>query len=200
MCNYLTFYYTCGYHASTRFRTAECLHVSDATRCRDHDYRTVLPYSCRYCQNGHQRRSHPVTILPLTPPPSPGSEEDEAVWVVPSRCELFHRQPGFQCYDPFKADRNKQRTMKWLRLLPATKAEPIDLDEADAEGESPMTNGSDEDPFGPQGVRPSPDKKWNFNFLRQEKPIETSRCCLQIAESTSAMSGYVVDDRCTSTI
>lgn len=89
--------------------------------------------------------------------------------------------------------------MKRLRLLPATKAEPIDLDEADA-GDSPMTNTSDEDPFGPEGVRPSTDKKWNFGFLRQKKPIETSQCCMGATEPTFGMPDYVVDDRCRSTI
>lgn len=122
------------------------------------------------------------------------------MWVVQSRCELFHRQPGFRCYDPFEADRNKQDRMKRLRLSPATKEEPIDLEEADAEGDSPMTNTSDEDPFGPEGVRPSTDKKWNFSFLRQKNPIETSQCCMQATEPTYGMPDYVVDDRCQSAI
>lgn len=80
------------------------------------------------------------------PPPSPGKEdEQEVVWVLPSRCELFHRQEGFRCYDPFEADREKMARVKRLNLQPATHADPIDLD--GDEGESPMTKSSEERPL-----------------------------------------------------
>ena len=94
----------------------------------------------------------------------------------------------------------KQARVKRLKLQPATRAEPIDLD--DEVVDSPMTKSSDEDPFGPEGVRPRSEKKWSLSFLRQKtkKPIETSRCCMEVAEPTYVMPGYIVDDRCESSI
>jgi hypothetical protein len=205
MCNFLSYYYTCGYHGTGRFRTAECPHASDLTRCRDTDRTVVLPYCCKYCAIGQRRRSHPGRTLLPTPPPSPGSEdEQDIVWIVQSRCELFHRQPGFRCYDPFEADREKlaekQARVKRLKLQPAKRAEPIALD--DEMVDSPMTKSSDEDPFGPEDVRPRFDRKWSLSFLRQKtkKPIETSRCCMEMTEPAYGMPGYIADDRCESTI
>lgn len=138
-------------------------------------------------------------LLP-TPPPSPGNEDEQKpIWVVKSRHELFHKQPGFQCYDPFVADRDKQARTKRLRLQPATQTESIDLNDED--GDTPTTFSSDEDPFGPDGTAPCSDKKWGLNFLRgKSKLIETSRCCMEADAPTYGMPGYVVDDRCESAI
>jgi hypothetical protein len=94
----------------------------------------------------------------------------------------------------------KQARVKRLKLQPAKRAEPIALD--DEMVDSPMTKSSDEDPFGPEDVRPRFDRKWSLSFLRQKtkKPIETSRCCMEMTEPAYGMPGYIADDRCESTI
>jgi hypothetical protein len=208
MCKYLTYFYTCGYHGSARFRTALCADASDPSRCRDTDRGIVVPYVCKYCATNQRRGSHPKGTLMPTPPPSPESEDEkEVVWIVQSRCELFHRQEGFKCYDPFAADREKKGRVKRLRMLPGTEVEPIDLKEGEEEvvGDSPTTatSSEEEDPFGPEGLRPQGVlKKWSLSFLRQKKKpvMETSRCCVEAGGPTYGIQGYAVDDRCESSL
>ena len=135
----------------------------------------------------------------LTPPGS--AEDEEIVWVMESKHSLFHKQEGFVCSDPFATDREKQAHLRRLRLQLVTEKELIDLEEA----ESPFGGISDEDPFGPLGVRPNEEsrRKWRLSgpLNRRSKQSEMSLCCWDAEEPTFAlvMQGRVTDDGCEST-
>jgi hypothetical protein len=199
MCNYLQYFHSCGKDASARFRIGICIDVADLTLCRDRDRVIVLGSSCTSCyRNEPRRHSGPVKS---TPPPSPDLGGEEVVWVMESKHSLFLQQEGFVCVDPWARDRAKRA----LRVMSATEREPIEIDGDEEVEETPTMETSDEDPFGPDGMRPEEERrKWSLKrFLsHNSKSSETSLCCEHAERQLEGLvfEGRIIDDRCESTV
>ena len=118
-----------------------------------------------------------------------------------SKHSLFLQQEGFVCVDPWARDRAKRA----LRVMSATEREPIEIDGDEEVEETPTMETSDEDPFGPDGMRPEEERrKWSLKrFLsHNSKSSETSLCCEHAERALEGLvfEGRIIDDRCESTV